>query len=194
MASYFYIRVSTIEQNTIRQEVKAKELGIPYENVYIEKASGRNTSERPVLALLLAKLRSGDVLMIDSISRLARSTKDFLELVETITNKGCTIKCFKEPIDTETPQGRCMMTVFAALYQLERENIKQLQYEGICEAKKRGVYKGTKPIPLPANWDKCYRMLEKGEITTNEMMGMVGMKRTTFFKNLKQYRSKDKLT
>ena len=82
MKTYFYIRVSSKDQNTIRQEVKAKEYNIPLENVFIEKVSGKNLIDRPVLINLMAILKSGDELIVDSISRFARNTKDLIELVE----------------------------------------------------------------------------------------------------------------
>ena len=78
MKIYFYIRVSSKEQNTIRQEVKAKEHHVPLDHVYIEKVSGKNVTDRPVLNNMIATLKSGDKLVVDSISRFARNTKDLI--------------------------------------------------------------------------------------------------------------------
>ena len=88
MSTYFYIRVSSKEQNTIRQEVKAKEHNVPTENVYIEKVSGKNVTDRPVLNNMMSHIKNGDKLVVDSISRFARNTRDLLVLVEQLNNKG----------------------------------------------------------------------------------------------------------
>mgnify|MGYP001579100472 FL=1 len=105
MKTYFYIRVSSKDQNTIRQEVKAKEYNIPLENVFIEKVSGKNLIDRPVLINLMAILKSGDKLIVDSISRFARNTKDLIELVEQLNNKGVKFLSLKEALDTTTNTG-----------------------------------------------------------------------------------------
>lgn len=88
MSTYFYIRVSSKEQNTIRQEVKAKEHNVLLQNVYIEKVSCKNITDRPVLNNMMSTLKSGDKLVVDSISRFARNTKDLIELVEQLNSKG----------------------------------------------------------------------------------------------------------
>jgi hypothetical protein len=90
MNTYFYIRVSPKDQNTIRQEVKAKEYNIPIKNVRIEKASGKSISDRPILNELMDDLKQGDKLIVDSISRFARNTKDLLDLVDKLNKKGVT--------------------------------------------------------------------------------------------------------
>lgn len=190
MKTYFYIRVSSKEQNTVRQEVKAKEHNIPLENVYIEKASGKNVTDRPVLNNLMAQLKNEDKLIVDSISRFARNTKDLLELVEQLKSKGVQFVSLKENIDTTTPTGIFMLTVFGAVAQLERDYIKERQAEGIAVAKAKGKYKGRKPIEYPRNWDKYYKMLRNGEIKGTEMMKLLDLKKTTFYKLLKQYESR----
>lgn len=96
---------------------------------------------------MLDYVREGDTLYIESISRLGRSTKDLLNIIDTLTDKGVTLISHKEKIDTDTPAGKFMLTVFAALSQLEREQLKQRQREGIEIAKAQGKYTGRKPIP-----------------------------------------------
>ena len=141
-----YIRISTTDQNTSRQEVLMQELGV--EQVYIDRMSGKNT-DRPELKRMLGFVREGDVVIVESISRFARNTKDLLELVEQLTSKQVEFISKKEAIDTTTPTGKFMLTVFGAVAELEREYILQRQKEGIAIAKQKGVYKGRKPIEHP---------------------------------------------
>ena len=105
----------------IRQEIKAKEYNIPMECVYIEQLRGKNVTDRPVLNNLMATLKNGDKLIVDSISRFARNTKDLLELVDQLSNKEIIFVSLKEAIDTTTNTGLFMLTVFGAVAQLERD-------------------------------------------------------------------------
>ena len=130
-----YIRVSTQDQNTIRQEVLMEQLGV--DQVYIDKFSGKNRN-RPELQTMLEFVRKGDVVIVESISRFARNTKDLLELVEQLTAKGVEFISQKEAIDTTTPTGKFMLTIFGAVAELEREYILQRQREGIAIAKTQG--------------------------------------------------------
>lgn len=190
MNTYFYIRVSTKEQNTVRQEVKAKEHNIPIANVYIEKASGKNVTDRPVLAELMNKLSNGDKVIVDSISRFARNTRDLLDLVDELNKKGVTFVSLKESIDTTTPTGMFMLTIFGAVAQLERDYLKERQAEGIEVAKAEGKYKGRKPIEYPKQWDKYYKMYKDGAIKAVDMMRILKLKKTTFYKLINQYEEK----
>ena len=104
-----YIRVSTQEQNTIRQEVLMETLGV--DEVYIDRMSGKNT-ERPELKKMLAFVRQGDTVIVESISRFARNTKDLLELVEQLSAKSVAFISQKEAIDTDTPAGKFMLSGF----------------------------------------------------------------------------------
>ncbi len=136
-----YIRISTTDQNTARQEVLMMELGV--EQVFIDRMSGKNT-DRPELKRMMNFVREGDVVIVESISRFARNTKDLLELVDQLTEKQVEFISKKEAIDTTTPTGKFMLTVFGAVAELEREYILQRQKEGIAIAKQNGVYKGRK--------------------------------------------------
>lgn len=139
MSKIGYIRVSTEHQETARQQ----EIMCSYQvdRIFSEKLSGANT-DRPQLRAMLDYVREGDTLYIESISRLGRSTKDLLNIIDTLTDKGVTLISHKEKIDTDTPAGKFMLTVFAALSQLEREQLKQRQREGIEIAKAQGKYTG----------------------------------------------------
>lgn len=141
-----YVRVSTEEQNTARQELLMQELGL--EEVFIDKSSGKNT-DRPQLKKMLSYVRKGDTVIVESISRFARNTKDLLELVEILSGKEVIFISKKEAIDTTTPTDKFMLTIFGAVAELEREYILQRQKEGIAIAKTQGRYQGRKPIERP---------------------------------------------
>jgi len=180
-----YIRVSTAEQNTIRQEVLMEELGV--EQIYIDKASGKNTN-RPELNKMLDYVRAGDTVICESISRFARNTRDLLELVERLTAKGVEFISKKEAIDTTTPSGKFMLTIFGAVAELEREYILQRQREGIEIAKQQGKYIGRKAIVHP-DFDKVTAKWIAGEITAVQAMRKLGMSKTTFYRNVKRLAS-----
>ena len=185
--TYFYIRVSSKEQNTMRQEVKAKEYNIPTENVYMEKVSGKSIVDRPVLNNLMSILKTGDKVIVDSISRFARNTKDLLSLVEQLNGKGVKFQSLKEAIDTITPTGMFMITVFGAVAQLERDYIKDRQAEGIAIAVKEKKFKGRKPIAYPKEFDKYYKMWKSGDLTAKDTIKVLDLKKTTFYKLVSQF-------
>ena len=185
--AYFYIRISTEDQNTARQEVIAAQYNIPATNVYIEKVSGKNIKDRKILQDLMKKLQRDDTLIVESISRFARNTRDLLELVEQLTEKGVEFISKKEAIDTSTPTGKFMLTVLAAVAELEREYILERQREGIAVAKAAGKYKGRKPVEYPKDWKKYYNLYRKKEIKAVDMMRILDLKKTTFYKLLKEY-------
>ena len=110
-----YVRVSTQGQNTARQEVLMQELGV--EKVFLDKQSGKDTS-RPELKKMMEFVREGDVVIVESISRFARCTRDLLELVEQLSGKGVAFVSKKEALDTSTPSGRFVLTIFGAIAQL----------------------------------------------------------------------------
>ncbi len=168
-----YIRVSTEEQNTARQEVLLRELGV--DEVFIDKASGKN-ADRSELTHMMNYVRRGDTVIVESISRFARNTRDLLDLVERLTEKQVEFVSRKEAIDTTTPTGKFMLTVFAAVAELEREYILQRQREGIAIAKGQGKYTGRKPMPLPDNFERVVARWRAGEITAAEAMRQTGLK------------------
>ena len=178
-----YISVSSAEQNTIRQEVLMETLGV--DEIYIDRMSGKNTN-RPELQKMMEYVRRGDTVIVESISRFARNTRDLLELVERLTEKGVEFVSKKEAIDTTTPTGKFMLTVFGAVAELEREYILQRQREGIAVAKEKGVYKGRKPIDHP-KLKQIVQLWRKGEITATEAMKRLHMKPSTFYRKVKNY-------
>lgn len=183
-----YIRVSTEEQNTARQEVLMEQLGV--EKVFIEKVSGKDT-EREELKKMLAYIREGDTVVVESFSRLARSTKDLLNMVEKFEKKKVMFISQKENVDTTTPNGKFMLTIFGAMAELERENILQRQKEGIAEAKKAGKYKGRKPVAVDEEkFTEQYAMWKRGETTPKCMQKVLNLKPATFWRKVKAYEIK----
>ena len=177
-----YIRVSTAEQNTARQEVLMEQLGV--ERMYIDKMSGK-TADRPQLKSMLNFVRIGDTVIVESISRFARNTKDLLELVESLTEKHVEFISKKESIDTTTPAGKFMLTVFAAVAELERGYILDRQREGIAIAKAQGKYRGKPKKQIDQRlWDELYVKWRNGEITAVEFMKRVGLKKSAFYERI----------
>lgn len=183
MAKIGYIRVSTVDQKTDRQEIALSKLEI--EKIFIEKISGKN-SNRPELKKMLEYVREGDILYIESISRLARSTRDLLSIVEQLQNKKVELISLKENIDTTTAQGRFILTIFGALSELERESILQRQREGIAAARLNGKQFGRPKIQRHKDWDKVITIWKKGEITAIEAMNRLNMNRGTFYRRIKE--------
>lgn len=177
-----YIRISTVGQNIARQEVLMQELGV--ERIFIDRLSGKNT-DRPQLKEMMVFVRQGDTVVVESISRFARNTKDLLELVEQLTAKGVEFVSKKEAIDTTTPTGKFMLTIFGAVAELEREYILQRQSEGIAIAKEQGVYKGRQPIVRP-EFEQIVKLWRNGKLTAVEAQRRLDMKPSTFYRKVKE--------
>lgn len=182
-----YIRVSTEEQHIDRQETIMQKYEV--EKVFSEKISGKNI-DRPQLKEMLSFIRSGDTLVIESYSRLARSTADLIKLVEQLNAKGVNLISDKEHIDTTTPQGKLMFTIFAGLAEFERNCLLERQREGIAEAKKQGKYKGRQPIKIDEQqFNEVYKLWKNKEITARQAMSELGVKPDTFYRRVKTYES-----
>ena len=131
-----YARVSSVDQNEARQLQALGEV----DRLFTEKVSGKNT-DRAALQELLTYVREGDTVRVQSPDRLARSTTDLLGLVQLLQDKGVALEFVDNPsLNTDTPQGEFMLTILAAVAQLERSVILERQAEGIALAKQRGVY------------------------------------------------------
>jgi len=185
MGKIGYIRVSTEHQETARQEAIMQQYQV--ERVFAEKMSGKNAN-RPELKAMLEFVRDGDTLYIESISRLGRSTRDLLNIIDVLQKKGVTLVSSKENIDTNTPQGRFVLSIFAALSELEREQTLQRQREGIAIAKAQGKYKGRQPIAIDwAKFGQLYELWKKEEITAVEFQNRMGLRANTFYRRLREY-------
>jgi DNA invertase Pin-like site-specific DNA recombinase len=183
-----YVRVSSLEQNEARQLEAFKELTLY--KIYVEKISAKNT-KRPLLQKMLEYVREGDTVYIKDFSRLARSTKDLLEITDTLTEQGVKLISLKENLDTSTPTGKLMLTMIGAINTFERENLLERQREGIAIAKQKGLYKGRKAIQRPANWEEVYALYLTRRITGNEAIRRTGLKRGTFYRFVGEEREKN---
>ena len=155
------------------------------DELYIDRASGKN-AQRSELQKMMDYVRRGDTVIVESISRFARNTRDLLELVEQLTAKGVEFVSQKEAIDTTTPTGKFMLTIFGAVAELEREYILQRQREGIDIAKQQDKYTGRKPITHP-DFDRVIAQWKRGEITAVEAMKRLGMTPSTFYRKVKRH-------
>ncbi len=173
-----YVRVSTIEQNEERQ-IKALEI-YNIDKWFIEKVSGKDI-KRPELINMLDFAREADNIYIHDLSRLARSTSDLLNIVETLNKKKINLISNKECIDTSTATGKLMLTMIGAINEFERQNLKERQAEGIEIAKAKGKYKGRKKIEYPSNWEEVYSKWIKRDITARKAMEELKLKPNTFY-------------
>lgn len=174
-----YIRVSTVEQNEARQrEMLAKH---KLDKIFEEKTSGK-TADRPQLQAMIDYVREGDTVYIESFSRLARNTKDLLEICDKLDKKGVSIVSDKEKLDTTTATGRLMLTMIGAIASFEREIMLERQAEGIAIAKAAGKFKGRTPKAKPANWNSLYQRYMKRELSLAALAREAGCNRNTAYK------------
>lgn len=183
-----YIRVSTMEQNDMRQQEALQKYDI--EKYFTETASAKDTN-RPQFQAMLDYVREDDVIYIKDFSRLARSTKDLLDIVEQLNQKGVKLISLKENLDTNTPTGKLMLTMIGAIYEFERSNLLERQREGIAIARRAGKYKGRKEIPLPENFAEVYPIWKNRTITGREAMKQLALKPNTFYKLIKEWEQKE---
>lgn len=186
MANIGYIRVSTQHQNTGRQHEDFSAKGITIDKLYEEKISGKNT-DRPQLKAMLQYVREGDTVYAESFSRLARSTRDLLEIVEDLTSNGVQFVSLKENVDTSTPQGKFMLTVFAGLAQLERDTILQRQREGIDLCLSEGRAYGRPTAKISDTFATHYQQWKAGKIKAVDFMKAENLPKSTFYKLVKRF-------
>lgn len=186
-----YVRVSTVEQNEARQIEALEKYGI--EKWFTEKISGKDTN-RPKLQEMLDFAREGDTIYIHDFSRLARSTKDLLDIVEKLERKNVHIVSNKENVDSSTPTGKLMLTMIGAIAEFERQNILERQKEGIAVQKELDKqrkpedrkYKGRREVAIDDDiFDQQYLRYANREITKTQLAQELGVSRPTLDKILK---------
>lgn len=182
-----YVRVSTVEQNEARQIEALEKYGI--EKWFTEKVSAKDTN-RPQLQQMLDFAREGDTIYIHDFSRLARSTKDLLDITERLQEKGIHLVSNKENIDTSTPTGKLMLTMIAAINEFERTNLLERQKEGIAIAKRNGVYSGRKPFTSD-KFDGLYSQYISREINKSEFAKLLEVSRPTLDKLIREYENRN---
>lgn len=179
-----YIRVSTVEQNESRQLEGLEKYNI--DKIFQEKVSAKDTN-RPQLNVMLDFAREGDTIYVWDFSRLARSTKDLLNIAEQLDQKKIHLRSIKENLDTSTPTGKLMLTMIGAINEFERANILERQKEGIAIAKRQGKFKGRKAIGYPERWEEIYLKWKNRELTSVKTMEVLNLKRNTFYKLVKEH-------
>ena len=183
---YGYVRVSTEEQNLARQIDLMEKLEVDV--IIEEKESGKDIDNRPKLKALLELLQEGDILVVESISRLSRSVYDFLTLAKELEERGIELISHKENFDTSNAYGRFAMNIFASLYQMERELMKDRQQEGIKIAQKNGVQFGRPKVKFDKELFKD--LVEKnirGFITGERASAELGISLSTYNRRKKEY-------
>ena len=200
MKEYGYVRVSSLDQNEERQMVEMRNIGIPEENIYKDKQSGKDFN-RPMYQKLLRKLKKGDVLYILSIDRLGRNYEEIQSQWRYLTReKEIDVSVIDMPL-LDTRNGKDLMGTFIAdlvlqilsfVAQSERENIRKRQSQGIAAAKKRGVRFGRPEKPIPEGFAETVKLWEKKEIDIKAVLEMCGLKEATFYRRLREYRMKNK--
>lgn len=186
MANIGYVRVSTIEQNADRQVEGLKKYNI--DKWFTEKASAKDT-KRPELQMMLDYVREGDTVYVHEFSRLARNTKNLLEITEYLDSKGVHLVSNHENIDTSTPTGKLMLTMIAAIAEFERQNLLERQREGIAVAKQKGKYKGRRPMQINSERFKdAYERYMKRDLNKAQMARELGISRPTLDKMIREYK------
>ena len=183
-----YVRVSTVEQNPERQRVALEAYRI--DEWYEDKLSGKDTN-RDDLERLRGDIRKGDTIYVHDFSRLARSLKDLIDLVNEVQNKGASLYFHTEHIDTKTDEGQLMLGVVGSVYDFERKIIRRRQLEGIALAKEKGVYAGRKRKKVK-DFKRWYDMYMNREITLVQMAKMLNVSRSTAYRLIDEYRAKKK--
>ena len=178
-----YVRVSTVEQNEARQIEGMSKYNI--EKWFTEKVSAKDTN-RPQLKAMLDYVREGDTIYIHDFSRLARSTKDLLEIVEELNRKNVNLVSNKENIDSSTASGKLMLTMIGAIAEFERQNLLERQKEGIEIAKREGKFKGGQVKKVDHDtFNKYYEMYKNREINKGKFAELLNLSRPTLDKMLK---------
>jgi len=177
-----YARVSTLEQNLDRQLDALNAAGTV--KLFTEKVTGKKT-DRPELMKLIEQLRDGDVVVISELTRLSRSTKDLFAIVELIQSKGADIKSLKETwLDTTTPHGKLMFTIFAGLSQFEADLTAQRTREGLAAARARGRMGGRPKV----NGENAARALKMyaGGFSVDEVCKSCGISKSTLYNLIRE--------
>lgn len=177
-----YARVSTEQQNLDRQLDALKKYGCDI--IYNEKMTGTKR-DRPELSKLLDRITEGDTVVIESLSRLGRSTKDLIELVEYFEQKGVHLISLKESINTSTSTGKLLFTLMSAIAQFERDVIADRTREGLRSARARGRT-GGRPKTNPDAVKKAVKLYSTKQYSIKEIEDLTGVKKSTLYRNLSE--------
>ncbi len=192
---YGYVRVSGRDQNVSRQMAAMENAGVPKENIFTDKQSGKDFN-RPMYKRMIKRVKADDVIYVKSIDRLGRNYEDILEQWKYITKeKRADIVVMDMPL-LDTRRGKDLMGTFLTdivlallsyVAENERNNIRQRQAEGIAEAKANGVQFGRRPIDLPDEFERVCELWRRKELTTSEAAKECGMAKSTFYDKAKKW-------
>jgi len=194
---YNYQRVSTKRQSTGRQESQLDKLGIKFDKSFIDKLSGRNASDRPELNKLMLEVKDGDIIYVESISRLGRNVDNLRSLCKYFNDKGVIVNFVKEGISTNGDSYRFLLTILGSVAELERERISELTRQGVERCFQTGSTKTGKWFggqwkrvdDLPKAFPKYYTQACDGVITKVEMAKLLQISKPTLFRWIKLYES-----
>lgn len=189
-----YKRVSTVKQDIERQTIQLDKLGIKFDKEYIDKMSGK-TKDRPQLNKMMAEVKDGDTVYCESISRLGRSLKDLIDIIEQLVNKGVRVIILKEGIDTNSSTYKLLLAVFGGVAEMERETIQERVIQGVEKCKATGETKTgrwfgreeKKADDLPKEFKKYYDKMINKEISKVEMAKLLGCGRATLYRWIRLY-------
>jgi DNA invertase Pin-like site-specific DNA recombinase len=201
MKTIGYIRVSATDQNADRQRIALTPFNIAKGNLYVDKQSGKDF-ERPAYIRMIKRLRCGDLLIVTSLDRLGRDYAEVREQWRQITSEiGADIRVLDMPL-LDTAQSKDLLGSFIAdlvlqvlsfAAQLERDNIRRRQAEGIAAAKARGAKWGRRPLQLPSNFSAVYRRWSTSKISAAEAAALCDMSERSFYKKTKELRERDNI-
>jgi DNA invertase Pin-like site-specific DNA recombinase len=194
LATYGYVRVSSVNQKEDRQIDAMNKLNIPLERIFIDKQSGKDFN-RPSYKSLMDELRSGDLLYIKSIDRLGRNYEEIQSQWRILTKeRRVDIAVIDMPL-LDTRNGRDLVGTFLAdivlqilsfVAQNERENIRQRQAEGIKAARARGIHLGRPVKKPPDNFNELANLWVRRKLTTKELIRQTGFKEATLYRRLRE--------
>lgn len=179
-----YLRVSTKDQTIENQRIEI-EKNYKIDKEFIDEGITGTKVDREGFKEMISYVREGDSLVVYSLSRLSRSTKDLLETIETLDKKKVKLISLKENVDTSSATGRLLIGIIGVVNQFEVETMKERQMVGIERAKKEGKFK-KKCIEKPSNWNEVIEKYQTRKITGVQAMKELGLKRMTFYKLLKE--------
>ncbi|EOO57784.1 hypothetical protein IKE_06304 [Bacillus cereus VD196] len=198
-----YVRVSSKDQNEDRQIENMKCLGIENRDIFIDKQSGKNM-KRENYQMLKRLARTGDTIVFDSLTRLGRSMNDVLEEFRYYEQQRINLQFIKEPFINVNYSGqstndviqqavqKATLTILSAFAEKERNDIKQRQAEGIALAKKQGKHLGRPPVQITEQFIEAYEAWQSGKITAVGAMRKYDIKRSSFYKLVKEYEAQEK--
>lgn len=193
---YGYARVSTLHQNTDRQIQALEKYGIPKQDIFVDKQSGKNFERQGYLLLKENVLRSGDTLVVKELDRLGRNKEAVKEELEHFKSRGIRVKILDVPttlIDCEGQDwvmdmvSNILVEVMSSIAEEERVKNHQRQEEGIAAAKAKGVKFGRPSLTLPDNYQSVMGQVAEGRLKSSEAMEMLNLKRTSYYKLKKLY-------